>query len=333
MRAKVSVIVPVYNAEPYLRRCLDSLARQSYADLEIVLVDDGSPDNCGAICDEYARLDARFLSLHQNNAGVAAARNFGLSAATGAFVLFVDSDDYLELHAISSAVAAAETSAADLVIFGYTRISAGESEKFLPPAAVGRREDFERELLLGSLRTFCNSVCCKLFSRDVIVKSGAVFPDVKYAEDYVFSITVLEAVEKLCFLEDSLYFYNNTNPMSTMAGYSDCFYDDEVMCAEIGQSYIRKHIDPDYSWRESGLVEWILSFCARAKIPLSEKRRKLKLIMRENRGCKCFQKGAARSLRTKFFHFCIRHCLVSKYIFCRAVYTRMRSIFLRARTR
>lgn len=91
----ISVIVPIYNVEPYIRRCIDSIITQTYHNLEIILVDDGSPDNCGRICDEYAQIDNRIVVIHRSNGGLSAARNTGLDICTGEYVGFVDSDDYI----------------------------------------------------------------------------------------------------------------------------------------------------------------------------------------------------------------------------------------------
>lgn len=91
----LSVIVPVYKVEPYLHRCIDSIRNQTYKNLQIILVDDGSPDNCGKICDEYAELDARIIVVHQKNRGLSGARNMGLRYAKGEYVAFVDSDDWI----------------------------------------------------------------------------------------------------------------------------------------------------------------------------------------------------------------------------------------------
>lgn len=93
MNKKLSVIVPVYKVEPYLRRCLDSILTQKYVPMEIILVDDGSPDSCGKICDEYACIYNNVKVIHQRNAGLSAARNSGLKIATGDYISFVDSDD------------------------------------------------------------------------------------------------------------------------------------------------------------------------------------------------------------------------------------------------
>ena len=93
---KISVIVPVYKVEQYLRKCLDSIVNQTYCNLEIILVDDGSPDSCGAICDEYVTKDGRVNAIHKENRGVSSAKNTGLSAATGEWVGWVDADDWIE---------------------------------------------------------------------------------------------------------------------------------------------------------------------------------------------------------------------------------------------
>lgn len=91
----LSVIIPVYKVEPYLKRCIDSVRKQTYEKLQIILVDDGSPDNCGKICDEYTELDSRIIAVHQENEGLSDARNNGLLFAKGEYIAFVDSDDWL----------------------------------------------------------------------------------------------------------------------------------------------------------------------------------------------------------------------------------------------
>lgn len=105
MRPGVTVVIPIYKVEPYLRQCLDSVVNQTYHDLEILLIDDGSPDNCGTICDEYAQNDLRIHVIHKQNAGVSAARNDGIRLATGKWITFLDGDDWWELDFIESMLA------------------------------------------------------------------------------------------------------------------------------------------------------------------------------------------------------------------------------------
>ena len=117
----VSIIVPVYDAEQFLDRCIESALHQTYQNLEIVLVDDGSPDRCGDICDRHAKEDNRIVVIHQENAGPSAARNTGLDAAKGDFIYFLDSDDYIDLNTISVLVDTAKNEDADIVISGHYR--------------------------------------------------------------------------------------------------------------------------------------------------------------------------------------------------------------------
>lgn len=113
---KISIIVPIYNVEVYLRKCLDSIVNQTYKNLEIILVDDGSPDNCGVICDEYAANDERIKVIHKQNGGVSSARNAGLEIATGEYIGWVDSDDWIELDMFEYLVKNAQTYKADITV-------------------------------------------------------------------------------------------------------------------------------------------------------------------------------------------------------------------------
>lgn len=119
MEKKISVIIPVYNVALYLEECLNSVVSQSYTNLEILLIDDGSTDHSGAICDQFASIDSRIKVIHQKNAGAAAAKNAGLRAATGAYLSFVDSDDYLEPGAYSHMVSLLEAHGADVLQCAY----------------------------------------------------------------------------------------------------------------------------------------------------------------------------------------------------------------------
>lgn len=118
----ISVVVPVYNVEPYLRKCVDSILGQTYRNLEIILVDDGSPDGCPAICDEYAEKDRRVKVIHKLNGGLSDARNVGMESAIGKYLMFVDSDDWLEVNSVKILLKASLKYNAQLVIGGTRRV-------------------------------------------------------------------------------------------------------------------------------------------------------------------------------------------------------------------
>lgn len=129
---KVSVIVPIYNVEKYLDRCMESLLNQTLKDIEIIMVDDGSPDNCPQMCDEYAKKDRRIKVVHKKNGGLSDARNAGLKVATGEYVAFVDSDDYQSLNTYEELYHQAESGDYDVVYGGaFWNKSNGEFLNFL----------------------------------------------------------------------------------------------------------------------------------------------------------------------------------------------------------
>ena len=114
----VSVVVPIYNVEKYLDRCINSIASQTYSNLEIILVDDGSPDNCPSICDEWAKKDSRIVVIHKDNQGLGMARNTGIDNATGKYIFFFDSDDYVDVSIIEKCVNSAIEYGSEVVVFG-----------------------------------------------------------------------------------------------------------------------------------------------------------------------------------------------------------------------
>ena len=128
----VSIIVPIYKVEPYLRRCLDSIVNQSYTNLEIILVDDGSPDNCPQICDEYASKDNRIKVIHKKNGGLSDARNAGLDICKGEYISFVDSDDWVDEKYIETLL--------DLAIKENVDIAIGEHEKKIRDSAFFKKK-------------------------------------------------------------------------------------------------------------------------------------------------------------------------------------------------
>ena len=133
----ISVIVPIYNVERYINKCIDSIIHQSYKNLEIILVDDGSPDKCGEIIDEYSRIDKRIHVIHKSNGGLSSARNAGLDIASGDFIGFVDSDDWIEPTMYEEMLSFMEKEQLDLVECGINLVTNNISNKYYPGLSKG----------------------------------------------------------------------------------------------------------------------------------------------------------------------------------------------------
>ena len=157
---KISVIIPVYNVEPFLPACLDSVLAQTHRDLEIILVDDGSADSSGAICDRYAGMDPRIRVIHQENGGVSLARNRGLELATGELISFIDSDDTLEPDMYEQLVHHMQTHGADISHCGYKHLVRDEVRLINDTKQIRPQTREEALECLVSGRLFSGSLCC-----------------------------------------------------------------------------------------------------------------------------------------------------------------------------
>ena len=198
----ISVIVPVYNAEAYLGRCLDSILVQTYQDFELILVDDGSPDRCGAICDEYAQKDGRVRVIHKANGGVGAARNTGLDAATGEYIIFVDSDDYIHPEMLQILWDGIQTTGTQLCACGYF-MTTGDAIPDNPERTAPR---------LWKPEAFwqCNELLSvvpwgKLYHRSCF--EGVRYPPVFFADDEYVTYRILFSVDAIAAVETVLYAY------------------------------------------------------------------------------------------------------------------------------
>lgn len=220
---KVSIIVPVYNVEKYLRRCLDSIKVQTFTNMECILIDDGSSDNSGKICDEYAEKDSRFRVIHKRNGGVSSARNAGLDEAKGKWIGFVDADDWIENNLIEELYDYATENDADVVISGDTRVQKDKKIKtHIPPSGImSMHRDFA---------IYWQGPCAKLFKSTVL--HNIRFPDgISLAEDLLFTFKVFFASTKIYGLNVSGYNYF-INPNSAVNNITYSKIDDEIKVLE-----------------------------------------------------------------------------------------------------
>ena len=208
---KVSVIIPIYNVEKYLRKCLDSVIQQTYSNLEIICIDDGSPDNCGAIIDEYAQKDKRVIVIHQKNSGVSTARNRGLDIATGDYITFVDPDDWIEPHCYESAIKVFQNDKTiDLVQWAANIINnRTASEQEYQNIKYWHRVKFSGKLTLTLfiVKQMLYSPCCNLFKAEIIKDLQLKYSDFCVAEDVLFIAMYNSKVRNIYFIPELLYNY------------------------------------------------------------------------------------------------------------------------------
>ncbi len=202
----VSVIVPVYNAEMALNQCVDSVLCQTFKDFELILIDDGSVDNCPCICDEYAQIDPRVMVIHKENQGVSAARNDGLDVASGTYITFVDSDDYVSSNYLSALVEGVKNDF-DFVCAAKTNIYSDRQLSDKKPA-------FELDLTQEIGSSYYNKLAgytspwMKLFKREIIMEHNIRFnPAVHYGEDTAFVYEYLSYCKRIKQIPDCVYFY------------------------------------------------------------------------------------------------------------------------------
>lgn len=203
---RVSIIVPVYNVEPYLRKCVDSIINQTYQNLEIILVDDGSPDNCPHICDEYKEKDKRVVVIHKPNGGLSDARNAGLDAATGEYVTFIDSDDWYAPDALETLVALSESGHYDVVCMRSAFVSTDLKDVEQVPNDRKITVITSHELIkMLCKKKISTSVCNKLFRRDCV--QGKRFKKARLNEDYLFLCDLLMDNLSAATIDYLGYFY------------------------------------------------------------------------------------------------------------------------------
>ncbi len=212
----VSAIVPVYKTEKYLNKCINSIVNQTYKNLEIILVDDGSPDNSPVMCDSWAEKDSRIKVVHKENGGLSSARNAGLNIINGDYVLFVDSDDWIEPNMIEQLLKTADKENADIAVCSFFMdFTQGKTEICKITAGSYYKNDIVYNLLLDNIRP---EVCGKLYRTDLVLQNH-FNENVKYAEDVLFNFDVMLNANKLVIIETPYYHYLQRPNMSITSAY------------------------------------------------------------------------------------------------------------------
>lgn len=242
MNPKVDVIIPVYGVESYLAGCISSVLAQSYGNINIILVDDGSPDNCPAICDSYASLYENIEVIHKQNGGLSDARNAGLDKAKGDYVLFLDSDDTLEPYSLEHLVSIALDQGCDVVMPDrYSKVWPGAAPKlcfhFSGDLFISDPRKFAAEVMICRGRAWRASSL--LYKRELIEESKARFPLGMVSEDFPFNLEILSNANRIGFLEESTLNYLQRSGSITGSFHSD-YFDMILYIDDISREFLLK---------------------------------------------------------------------------------------------
>ena len=329
----ISVIIPVYNVEKYLDRCLDSIVGQSYKNLQIILVDDGSTDESGYICDKRSTSDDRISVIHKKNGGLGEARNSGLLHAKGKYISFVDSDDYLRLDTYTQTVQMLESTNADICYFGcdydvngkiivcethYPDVVYDKAEinKILIPLSFGtsieRKKD---EFGIGS-------VCCGVYKRNLFEKNNLKFESERevLCEDILFTSKLLICANRVCFLGENNYIYYRNQTSLTHTFRTDRF-EKSIGFYRMQIALIEKyHLGQDARVRACYSLLINLIVCIRQeaktnKIPYCDKVRRIKETLDDKNVTEALQSLDTRKFNTKKrILLLLMKCKISKLV-------------------
>ncbi|MEH7129316.1 glycosyltransferase family 2 protein [Neobacillus drentensis] len=256
MLPKISVVIPVYNVENYLHRCVDSVLNQSFQDFEIILIDDGSKDKSGKICDEYAQIDKRIRVIHKENARVSAARNDGIKSAKGKYISFIDSDDWIDPGMYQEMVNKAEELDLDFIMCDYKKRENNYEFKRTQPIRGGyySKEDIKNELFqcLIMLEDVeyppTNSNCVCLFNLLFLITNNLSYDeDIHYDEDTIFGSKVLYHTTKFYYLKNHYYYNYFYNQNSTTNTYSEKRWNSFLKINERLINFFGNSIEFDFS--------------------------------------------------------------------------------------
>ena len=213
MGTKISIIVPIYNAQKTLERCIDSILKQDYSDFELLLINDGSKDESGKICDAYAEQDSRVRVIHKENSGVSASRNLALKEAKGEYLQFLDADDWITPNATRLLVESLEQNCCDMVIADFYRVI-GErlSHKgSIDEDGVLSREEFANLMMENPADFYYGVLWNKLYKKSIIEKNSLCMnPKISWCEDFMFNLEYIRHCENIFVLQVPIYYYVKT---------------------------------------------------------------------------------------------------------------------------
>ena len=263
---KFSVVVPIYNVDKYIRKCIDSILAQTFTDFELVLVDDGSPDKCGSICDEYKKLDERVRVIHKKNGGLVAARNTGIKVAKGDYICYVDGDDWIAPNLLSTVwQKALRHTECDIVVYSAVKVFEKSSEEIPYEISEGLYDKEKLKnlvypyMMYDKRKPFCSGLIFpvawnKIFKREFLLEHYCQEERIRMGEDNAFVFECMYAAEKVYFCSEKLYYYNQLNANSMVHSYDANRF--------VNNKYLVDYIESRLSGKDSIIDSQINAFKA-----------------------------------------------------------------------
>lgn len=333
MKPKISIVIPIYNVEKYLDECLESVVGQTYKNLEIILVNDGSTDSCGMKCDEWSKKDERIRVFHKSNGGLMNAWKYGVIRAQGNYIGFVDPDDWIDLNMYETLLDGVVENDVDLVFSGilYEKGDKTEKETFILSSSKYESEDIEKDIFpiyfsskQSSDRSVPPSRVTKLFKKDVLLKILEYCDEeVSIGEDLLTTFATMSQVRSIFILSDFYPYHYRIHGESMIRAYSDSKYEKiyklkkamEKVANELYDYDFSRQLDKDYVALMLEQMELEILFSGKSNSELKKSlrsRREGPLLAAINN-----VKYSGFSKKQKLYLFLIKHNLISLMIFIR----------------
>ena len=297
---KASIIIPVYQAEKYIRRCLDSVTAQTYKDFEVVIIDDGSSDGSGEICDAYAEKDKRFRVIHQENQGVAAARYRGVEEARGEWLFWIDADDYADVHLVAKVMEVAEKEDADIVVWSTANCRNGKVIR-----TIKEKEQSLSQWQKDTIRGRCSTLWTFASRKDLWNQISYPLKMAHAGEDGVIAMQLFMKAKHVSVVTDVLYYYQEDTPHSLSHSQSSIFYFENY---ELWQNRLQvceeKYIEYVDFCLQRTLSCAVKSYCLDIELKELTKEQKKELIIFLEKAKNCKISGRRKE---KILSWAIRH--------------------------
>ena len=281
MTTKISVIIPVYKVEKYLKHCIDSVLKQTYPNLEIILIDDGSPDNSPQICDEYAKKIENIKVIHKENGGLSTARNAGIRVATGKYIMFLDSDDWWNEDVQLEKMIREFEEHPDAQMACFNSLEYIRQEGIIKRyddvfyenehGVLDKLEYYKKVVRIGNLQ---ESACTKIFNREFLITNNLFFQDEILGEDTEWMFRVLRKINKVVVLSTPLFIYRYAREGSITNSISSKNVTDLVKIISQSVEYYEKHPNHELKEYELGHCSylWFIAISMFSKLPTKEQK-------------------------------------------------------------